>query len=71
MLKDRIDELVAQGRSDAVIAEAQALLTDAVDGVIACMTDSGKQSWLVQKDRTIADIKRIEILDMLVQLQDL
>jgi hypothetical protein len=71
MLKDRVDELVGQGRSDAVITEAQALLTEVVDSVTACMTDSGQQSWLVQKDRTVADMKRIEILDMLVQLKDL
>lgn len=60
MLKNRITELGGN-------AEAQALLDGAASAVLNA-TDASQMNWANTKDRSIADQKRIEVLNMLEAL---
>jgi hypothetical protein len=71
MLRDRIAGLEMRNvRSDDLTA-AKGLLASGVDRVTACMTHNKMILWREQKDRSVADQVRIEILETLLRLKDL
>ena len=70
MLRDRIDGAERiKGKKDQTIASARKLLETAADRVIACLTEKAKLKWQEPKDRSVANIVRLEILNMLQDLQ--
>lgn len=69
MLRDRIAELERKGVRTERIEGAKRLLSSAAERVTSCMRKSSMIYWKEQKDRSVADKVRIEILDMLLQLK--
>ncbi len=70
ILRDRIDELEADGAPAERLAPARELLTTAVDRVMAMDTQPNYR-WDEVKDRAVQDRVRIEILDALTELAEL
>jgi len=68
MLQKRITELEKQGKTGGTIERAKRLLAAAADRVTENQTPQ-KLYWREPKDRSRADIIRIEILEMLVKLK--
>jgi len=68
MLRDRIAAAAKADPSDPRLAGARRLLAAAADRVTACMTDVGQINWPRDKDRSIADRVRVEVLEMLSKL---
>ena len=68
MLRDRIAELARTRPSDPRLAPARKLLASAADRVTAGMTNPALINWPKDKDRSIADKVRIEVLEMLTRL---
>jgi len=70
MLGKQITRSGREGGTEAVIKEAEDLLANAADRVIKDQT-SQKLYWRQPKDRSVADKVRIEILEMMTQLNNL
>ncbi|NIP27750.1 MAG: hypothetical protein GWN67_25055 [Phycisphaerae bacterium] len=70
MLKNQINELEQQGRTDLIIKKAKDLLANAADRVVSDQTPQ-KLNWHQPKDRSVADKVRIEILEIMTQLKNL
>lgn len=70
MLRNRIAELEAHGVQNPLLIQAQQLLTEAPDRVIAQITPD-KLEWQRPKDRNTMDTVRIEVLEMLDKLSKL
>ncbi len=70
MLRDRIEELAANGVAAERLAPARELLATAVDRVMAMDTEPN-YTWDLEKDRAVQDRVRIEILDALTDLAEL
>jgi len=70
LLRQRITELENQGKTEKTIEDAKQLLTTAADRVTKSQT-AQKLSWRENKDRTIADAVRIEVLELLMKLQEI
>ena len=68
ILRDRIEEVKKSGQESDVIREAEAFLRDAPERV-AGDYDKGKMSWSIEKDRTMADTARLQILRLLQKLK--
>lgn len=70
MLRDRVAKLEAGGKSGAAIKKAKGLLESAADRVIEGQTPEAL-NWREDKDRSVADRVRIEILQMMTTLGEL
>lgn len=68
MLRARIRELEAQGAPPARLAAAKRLLVEA-PGRVATVDEYEEYRWDVDKDRTVQDRVRLEVLEALVGLQ--
>jgi hypothetical protein len=69
MLSDRIAELEAKGLKNKALDSARKLVDTAADRVTSCMLKPDMIHWDKAKDRSIADLVRIDVLDMLVELE--
>lgn len=67
MLGDRIDQLETAGVQASALADAKNLLASSPSTVLGA-TNATDLLWADAKDRTVADTVRIQILDMLEQL---
>ena len=67
MLREAVDAAKKGGRSDEPVHRAQALLTLGVDRVL---TDASPETlmWHTDKDRSVADAVRVEVLEVLAAL---
>jgi hypothetical protein len=70
MLQKQIAELEQQGGTNPIIKKAKDLLANAADRVVKDQTPQ-KLNWHQPKDRSVADKVRIEILEIMAQLQNL
>lgn len=68
MLRDRIAEVEAKGLKNKSLDSARKLMDTAADRVTSCMLKPDMIFWGKTKDRSIADAVRIEILEMLAEL---
>jgi hypothetical protein len=69
MLRDRIVEVQAKGAKGKVVDSAKRLLDTAADRVTSCMRSSDMIQWGQAKDRSIADTVRLEVLEILSELE--
>jgi hypothetical protein len=69
MLRDRIAELEAKGVKSKALDSARKLMDTAADRVTSCMMKPDMIHWSKAKERSIADVVRVEILEMLVELE--
>lgn len=69
MLRDRVNELKEAGFSGKALEEAELLLQDAPVRVAGKFEDS-LLHWSAQKDRSVADIERVRILEALERLRE-
>ena len=68
ILRDRITQV--EKTADAkTVGAAKQLLATAADRVTACMDQQTKINWSEEKDRTVADAVRLELLGMLMRLK--
>ncbi len=67
MLRDRVEELAAAGVADAELAAARRLLEEGPMRVVG--DDPGEFGWDSERDRSVQDTVRIEVLRMLVELE--
>ena len=70
MLRARVEELKARGVQNAAIAASEALLAEAPDRVVGPIAEKGV-GWLDERDRTVMDTVRVEMLEALAALQGL
>ena len=70
MLQARVAELEAKGVAAEKLAAAKELLATGPDRIMA-MEDGANYRWDEEKDRSIADTVRIEVLTALVELANL
>lgn len=70
MLKDRVDGVARQHPGHRAVARAEELLDTAYERVSAHKTGDG-YVWRDERDRSLADQVRIEILETLVELGEL
>ena len=70
MLRDRIGQLERSGKRTPALAHAKTLMTGAANRVLDA-PGAEKLYWTDPKDRTIADVVRVEILDALEALAPL
>ncbi len=68
MLSDRVEQLSSSGSTSADLAAARKLLATAAERVTAVMDHATKINWREEKDRSVADRVRSEVLDTLVRL---
>ena len=68
MLRDAIAKAEAAGKPAELVGKAKALLDELPDRVLEASRE-GTLSWKEPRDRDFADRARLEILEMLVQLQ--
>lgn len=71
MLKTRLDLLDRAGVEDAAVDAGRSLLTNAADRVLAGITNLVMLQWQTDKDRSVADTVRVEVLDALSELKAL
>jgi hypothetical protein len=69
MLRDRIAEVEGKGVKGKAVDSAKRLLDTAADRVTSCMLKPEMIYWGQAKDRSIADAVRLEVLDMLLELE--
>lgn len=70
MLRDRVAALTRQGEQNKTLDEARKLLDEAAPRVIGfMMTDSNQIKWDQDKDRTVADQVRREVLEVMMRLK--
>ena len=69
MLRERVSELEAGGKASALLDKARDLQARAADCVIEGQTPQSLY-WSRDKDRSIADRVRVEILEMMAELAD-
>lgn len=70
MLRARVGELKARGVERAAIARAEALLAEGPDRVLGPIAEKGV-GWLDERDRTVMDQVRVEMLEALETLRGL
>ena len=70
MLRDRVNELAARGVAEAQLAAARDLLANGPDRVLA-MEKGSNYRWDEEKDRSVTDRVRVEILQALTALAEL
>ena len=71
MLRDRIAQLQANRKAAAEVAQAQKVLSDALQQVVPGDYSQKKASqWGTEEDRSVADMARLEILEALERLRD-
>ena len=68
MLRDRVAEVERSSPSHPRLPAARKLLAGAAGRVLASTTDAGQLVWTRPKDRTPADVVRVEVLEMLTAL---
>lgn len=69
MLRDRIAEVEGKGVKGKAVDSAKKLLNTAADRVTSCMLKPEQIYWNYAKDRSIADAVRLDVLEMLVELE--
>jgi len=69
MLRDRIAELEDKGLKSKAVDSAKELVGTAADRVTSCMLKPDMIHWGQAKDRSIADAVRLDVLEMLVELE--
>jgi hypothetical protein len=69
MLRDRIVEVETKGVKSKSVDSAKKLLYTATDRVTSCMLKPEMIHWDQAKDRSIADKIRVEVLEMLVEIE--
>jgi hypothetical protein len=69
MLRDRIAELEGKGVKSKGVDFAKKLIDTAADRVTSCMLKPDMIYWGKAKDHSIADAVRVEILEMLAELE--
>jgi len=69
MLRDKIGILEGKGVKSKAVDSAKKLLDTAADRVTSCMLKPEMIYWDRAKDRSIADAVRVEVLEMLVELE--
>ncbi len=70
MLRDRVEELRADGIEAGALGRAEALLADGPGRVLDPIAETGV-SWGGERDRSIMDRVRVEMLEALSELRDL
>lgn len=68
MLRQAVASAKSKGKTGAIVAQAEKLLTEGPRSVLAA-PDADKLRWLEPKDRSIADAVRVKILETLVALR--
>jgi len=69
MLKDTMEEAKKNGKNPAAVEKAETFFRD-VPKQVADQYDHAKESWNAEKDRTMADTAREQILRLLKELED-
>lgn len=69
MLRDRIAEVEGKGVKSKAVDSAKKLVDTAADRVTSCMLKPDMIHWSQVKDRSIADAVRLDVLEMLVELE--
>jgi hypothetical protein len=69
MLRDRIAEVEGKGVKSKAVDSTKKLVDTAADRVTSCMLNSDMIYWGRVKDRSIADAVRLEVLEMLAELE--
>ena len=71
MLHDRIAELEKRDVQRETITSAKKFLSSVANRVIACMTKKDNIKWEEPKDRSVADVVRAEVLEILLKLNEM
>jgi hypothetical protein len=69
MLRDRISEVESKGVKSKAVDSAKKFVDIAADHVTSCMLKPEMILWSQAKDRSIADRVRVEVLEMLAELE--